>query len=160
MTFTANPARIELVRTRSPMLAAALALASTAALVGCGGASAPATSPTDHGSHGSGEPEVDAYLALCDMRDLIAAGDLERAEATFHDEVHEALHELAEELETTDREASAALLVAKAKVEADLEREPVEPAALGEDTRTLQRAMAEALGAAGIDPPSCRAEAA
>lgn len=140
------------------------------------------SSPSGHGSHGSPEPgpgsgsepttgpgttpdaeldpEAVAYLALCEMRALVASGDLDRAEAIFHDEIHEPLHELAEELATSDRGASAALLVAKARVEADLEREPLDAAALGPDVRGLQRAMAAALETAGIDPPACPAEGA
>lgn len=119
----------------------------------------PTASPSEgHGSHESGSA-VQAYLALCDMVGQVAAGDLDRAEATFDDEIHEAVHELAGELETTDREASAALLVAKAKVEADLEQQPPDASALDPDVRALQRAMAAALEAAGTPPPACPAEA-
>jgi hypothetical protein len=125
-------------------------------------ASPTATSPSPGEGHGSheGGPELDAYLALCEVSSQVEAGDLERAEATFHDEVHEALHELAERLETTDRAASAALLVAKARVEEDLERDPIDAGALAKDVRGLLRAMADALAAAGDPPPACPAETA
>lgn len=120
-------------------------------------ASPPTTSPSPEQGHGSheGGPEVEAYLALCDMSARIEAGDLDRAEATFHDEVHEALHELADRLETTGRAASAALLVAKTRVEEDLARDPIDAGALGKDVRGLLRAMADALQAAGLSRPGC-----
>lgn len=117
------------------------------------------TSPSPEQGHGSheGGPEVGAYLALCDMAAQVEAGDLDRAEATFHDEVHEPLHELADRLETTDRAASAALLVAKTRVEEDLARDPMDAGALGKDVWGLLRAMADALEAAGDAPPACLA---
>ncbi len=160
---------------RSWVVALALGLALALPLQGCGGdaitsatpsspattAPSPVATPSPEDSHGSheGGSEVDAYLALCDMASQVEAGDLERAEATFHDEVHEALHELADRLQATDRAASAALLVAKARVEEDLEHDPIDAGALGRDVRALLDAMGDALEAAGSSPPACPAEA-
>lgn len=156
-------------------VALALGLALALLLQGCGrdaatsatsprsaataSGTATASSPEDgHGSHEGGS-EVDAYLALCDAVAEVEGGDPERAEATFHDRVHEALHELADRLEATDRAASAALLVAKAKVEEDLDHDPIDAGALAADIRTLLDAMGDALRAEGSTPPACPAEA-
>ena len=154
-------------------LPALIALALSVTVAACAGAGEAGSSPTTppagasasspspgegHGSH-EGGTELDAYLALCEMASQVEAGDLERAAATFHDEVHEALHGLADRLETTDRAASAALLVAKARVEEDLDRDPIDAGALGTDVRELLRAMADALAAAGDPAPACPAEA-
>lgn len=148
------------MRVVRPSFAIALALGLLLALPlqGCGGAAA---TPPTAGSPAGGDPTrgaTEAYLALCDMSGQIEAGELDRAEATFHDEIHEALHELADRLETTDRAASAALLVAKARVEEDLAREPIDGRALRGDVETLLGAMRDALEAAGDPPPACPAE--
>lgn len=174
MTFVARSRMMVGMSPRPAPTSRGLALALAVAAAACAGpreaspsptistsppASPSTTSPSPEQSHGSheGGPEVDAYLALCDMAAQVEAGDLDRAEATFHDEVHEALHELADRLETTDRAASAALLVAKTRVEEDLARDPIDAGALGKDVRGLLRAMAHALEAAGDAPPACLA---
>lgn len=61
-----------------------------------------------------------AFEGLCQSREQ--AGNAEAARATFFDESHQALHELAMELEGTDRRTAAELLEAKAKVEVALDR--------------------------------------
>lgn len=137
-----------------PSVAIALALGLLLALPlqGCGGA------PTAGDPAGGPPSATEAYLALCDMSAQVEAGDLDRAESTFHDEIHEALHELADRLDRTDRAASAALLVAKARVEEDLAREPIDGAALARDVEALLGAMGDALEAAGDPAPACPAE--
>lgn len=143
---------------RPSVVALALGLLVALPLQGCGGAGA---TPPTAGSPTAGPPTrraTEAYLALCEMSAQVEAGDLDRAEATFHDEIHEALHELADRLKTTDRAASAALLVAKARVEEDLAREPTDGAALARDVEVLLGAMRDALEAAGDPAPACPAE--
>lgn len=61
-----------------------------------------------------------AFVGLCQARQQ--AGDAASARATFFDESHQALHELAIELEGTDRGDAARLLEAKARVEVALDR--------------------------------------
>lgn len=100
-------------------------------------------------------PEVRAFLSLCSVAASVTAEDLAGAEATFEDDVHETLHELADRLETTDRAASAALLQAKSKVEADFLGDAPDPAGLRTDVEALLTAMAGALAAVGLETPGC-----
>jgi hypothetical protein len=62
---------------------------------------------------------VKAMAGLCTARDQ-AATTPDSAKATFFDDSHQALHDIAAALERTDRNASATLLIAKQRVEADL----------------------------------------
>lgn len=144
------------MRAVRPSVAIVLGLLLALPLQGCGGGGA--TPPTAGDPPGGPPSAAEAYLALCDMSAQVEAGELDRAEATFQNEIHEALHELADRLETTDRAASAALLVAKARVEEDLAREPTDGAALARDVEALLGAMRDALEAAGDLPPACSAE--
>jgi hypothetical protein len=118
----------------------------------CGGSTdaAPSASP----SAGTA-PEVHSFLSLCSMSADVAAGDVASAEATFQDDVHETLHELADRLGSTDRAIAAAVLEATSKVEADLAQAEPDPAKLGTDVGGLTAAMSEALGAAGFEVPAC-----
>jgi len=61
-----------------------------------------------------------AFEGLCQAREQ--ARDAESARAVFFDESHQALHELAINLQDTDRAAAAELLEAKARVEATFDR--------------------------------------
>lgn len=61
---------------------------------------------------------VSIAAGICDAAQL-AGGDLNSARATFLGQSHEGLHLIARGLEKDDRAASAALLEAKQKVEAD-----------------------------------------
>lgn len=60
---------------------------------------------------------------LCDAVRAADASDPGRASAVFHDSAHEPLHELARQLEESDRAQAARLLEAKQKVEAAIERD-------------------------------------
>jgi hypothetical protein len=100
-------------------------------------------------------PEIRAYLALCSARDAASAEDVAVAEATFQDEAHEALHHLAEDVETTDRATSAALLQAKSDVEADFVEAAPDPSMVGDHLDTLLSAMADALDVLGMTAPAC-----
>ena len=66
---------------------------------------------------------VKAMTGLCTARDQ-AATQPDVAKATFFDNSHQAIHDIAAALERVDRSASSTLLVAKQKVEADLDATP------------------------------------
>jgi hypothetical protein len=66
---------------------------------------------------------VTAMAGLCTARTQ-AATQPDAAKATFFDNSHQAIHDIAAALERTDRSASSTLLVAKQKVEADLDATP------------------------------------
>jgi hypothetical protein len=150
-------------------LPALIALALSLSVAACAGAGEAGSSPTtppasvsavspspeeSHGPHESG-PEVEAYLALCRMQALIAQESLVAAETTFHDEVHETLHELADRVEDVDRGVAATLLMAKARVEEDLASDPTSPGILAEDVAALLEAMEATLDALAIPAPGC-----
>lgn len=112
----------------------------------------PSPSPTPTDEPG---PQVEAFLALCSVTADVADGDLVTAEATFHDEVHEALHELTDELEGVDRELSAALLQAKSRVEADFAEDPQDATDLEADIVELIAATDAGLAALGVGILRC-----
>jgi hypothetical protein len=102
-----------------------------------------------------------ASQGLCDARAHASRSDVARAAGVFNAEVHAFLHELAADLQETDRAAAAGLLEAKQRVEAAL----VEPArANPEEVATLladlERALAAAAEAAGLAGTTCRKDAA
>ncbi|MBI2237604.1 MAG: hypothetical protein HYU54_03645 [Actinobacteria bacterium] len=76
------------------------------------------------------------------------AGDLERANGTFYDAVHETLHVIAAAAEEEDRVAAAKLLEAKEKVENEL-RFDVLPDVFPDDVGKLIDATRTALDALG-----------
>jgi len=117
-------------------------------MAGCGGSGSTSPSATT-------APEVRAFLSLCSMSSEVAGDDVAAAEATFQDEVHETLHELADRLGSTDRATAAAVLEATSRVEADLVETTPDPARLSEDVAGLVTAMGDALAAAGFEAPPC-----
>lgn len=127
-----------------------VALALVAVACGGSGDGSPSTS-----SSATTAPEVRAFLSLCSMRADVTAEDVTSAAATFQDDVHEALHELAARVEPTDRASAAAVLEATSKVEADLGEASPDLARLGTDVDGLIGAMRDALDAAAIPAPSC-----
>jgi len=102
-------------------------------------------------------PQGDAYLSLCEVRSDLAAGDAASAEATFEDEVHETLHEIAHELETADRQAAAALLVAKSEVEAGFAEASPDAKTLEWAVAALLVATSDGMAVLGLDVPECPA---
>lgn len=97
-----------------------------------------------------------ASQGLCDARAHASRSDVAGATAVFNADVHAFLHELAADLQETDRAAAAGLLEAKQRVEAAL----VEPArANPEEVATLladlERALAAAAEAAGLGRTTC-----
>ena len=101
-----------------------------------------------------------ASQGLCDAQAHASRSDVARAAAVFNAEVHAFLHELAADLQETDRAAAADLLEAKQRVEAAL----VAPArANAKEVVTLlvdlERALAAAAEAAGLGGTTCREDA-
>ena len=113
----------------------------------------PTPSPTPEGT----TPEGYALIALCTVETDLRRGEVERAEATFDDEVHETLHELAHAVEEVDREVAAALLVAKAKVEAGFAQPAVQASAQRRAVAALVDEMRETMAELDIDQPACPA---
>jgi hypothetical protein len=119
------------------------------------GEPSPTTTPSPT-SEGTG-PEGVALIALCEVETDLEQGDIDQAAATFEDEVHETLHELADQLEAVDRKVAAALLVAKAKVEAGFADPSVQAPALRRAVEALIVEMRAAMTALDLDQPACAA---
>ncbi len=117
----------------------------------------PEPSPTPSATSEGTGPEGYALIALCSVQTDLEGGDIERAEATFEDEVHETLHELADALQEVDREAAADLLVAKSEVEARFARPAVRGAAQARAVGRLIDAMRGAMTVLELDQPACAA---
>jgi hypothetical protein len=105
------------------LASAALALL----IVGCGSSDGDASAIL--GVNGVRVPAsqlVQAMTGLCTARTQ-AAAQPDAAKTTFFDNSHQAIHDIAAALERSDRSASSTLLVAKQKVEADLDATPPGP---------------------------------
>lgn len=126
--------------------ACAVVLAVALALSGCDGEPAP----------GAGDRREDRYLSAVDglCGALTSAQDPDAAQAAFLDRSHQALHEIAAEVQGRDPAPAAALLEAKARVETDF-REGATPSALERDLQTLIGATVDALRTLGIESPGC-----
>ncbi|MEX2459564.1 MAG: hypothetical protein WD770_11350 [Actinomycetota bacterium] len=131
---------------RLPRLRLILAAAASLALfAACDGGPEPV--PTDPTARWLASVD-----GLCEALDH--AGDAEAAERAFVDRSHDALHEIAAAATEADREAAAALLTAKNRVEADFE-DPPGRAELEGHLQTLIAATVDALTTLGIDAPGC-----
>jgi hypothetical protein len=102
-------------------------------------------------------PDLSAALAgLCRAEDLARAGDLRNARATFEDQAHAYLHELAADAESRARAAVGRLLEAKNRVEAALRGEADQaPAEVGARLATLEAVTREVAAALGTPAPRC-----
>ncbi len=89
-----------------------------------------------------------------DLCDALRTGDPAAAAASFTRRIHTPLHELAANAETVDRAATARLLEAKQRVEADLEGGD-QTGAL-RDLAVLEPLVRDALSATGISTTPCR----
>lgn len=148
-----RPGRSRRVRARPSVAALALAVL----LAACGGAGR-TPEPTASGDLGvvTASDARALVAALCEVA-ARAAADPEAAGRTFHDRAHEELHVLAAAAERADRTAAAALLVAKERVEGDLE--PQGPTGrLPGDAAALLEATREALRAVGLPAPHANRE--
>jgi predicted small secreted protein len=132
----------------------ALTLAACMALPACGtdGSSGGGTVPRATGSV-TAESANRAVLALCEIADET---DPDAAAAPFHDRAHATLHLIAAAVGEVDRGLEAALLAAKSRVEADLERDAL-PEGFGADVSELIAATGDALEALGLPTPPCPA---
>lgn len=109
-----------------------------------------------------GEPAPDPtgadarWLAAVDglCASIAEAGDPAAAERAFFDRSHDALHEIAAAASEADREAAAALLTAKNRVEADFRDAPTRQELEGH-LQTLIAATVDALTALGVNAPGC-----
>lgn len=88
-------------------------LAAAIGLAACGGGRT-TTTPTIPASHRL------LLAALCDATAAARRGDAAKARMTFFDRAHQPIHELASATAAVDRAASARLLEAKQRVEADV----------------------------------------
>ena len=114
----------------------------------------PAVEPS---STGEDDPRAIALvLGLCSVEADLAADDVESAEATFEDEVHDPLHEIGDEVEEVDRGTAADLLEAKQRVESGF-AEPAPAAELTAEVEVLLEATWAALEALGLGAPACPA---
>lgn len=94
--------------------------------------------------------DADPRNALCDAAAAARQGDAPTARQIFFSRSHQALHLLAATAQAKSRAAAAALLEAKAKVEAGFDP----PAAsLGEDLEALALMTGRAMAAAGGNDP-------
>ena len=147
----ASPAAI--AESSSSVRAGASAGVSTASTPGAAtpGAATPATTAS---TAPAGRYDG-VHTGICAADAAAAAGDARGAKAAFAD-AHQGLHEVADEAAKTDRAASARLLEAKEKVEADL-ASPTAPAAITKaDLDALLPALRAAAAATGHPmPTSC-----
>ena len=131
--------------TRILILAATMVAASS-----CGG----------DGGDASAQPSADERLAaasqgLCDALELAEADDVTGAGREFEDRVHAYLHDLAAQLSTFDRPAAGELLEAKQRVEEALRGTSPDAAEVHALIADLQRELADAADAAGLQPSPC-----
>ena len=97
------------------------------------------------------EGSARAHDALCTALTAAAAGRVDEARAVFFDRAHNALHDTAADAERADRAASARLLEAKQRVEADAASAPTKLAA---DLRALLPTVRAAIAATGEPTPA------
>ncbi len=134
------------------LLAAALSLGA------CGGygggpdhVSTPSALPSGSLGVVTAEAAAAAVQGLCDMR---GAAEASAAKATFYDLTHDQLHVIAAATEEQDRPATASLLEAMQRVEAELEHPPFS-GGFSADVDALVGTTLAALGAIGLDAPAC-----
>ena len=102
------------------MTAPAAVVLALALLAACGGSGSERTVRAGDEDVPAARLEA-AATALCTARDE-AQTDVKRANTTFYDRSHDALHTLARALDPVDRVAAARLLEDKERVETDLRR--------------------------------------
>jgi hypothetical protein len=124
-----------------------VAVVALAVLAACGGDGAETKTVTVGGERVTVARLVDAHAALCE-----AATSPTTARALFFDRAHEALHTVARGVEDVDRGQAAALLVAKEKVESELDARPPN---LPDDLRRLADVYRTSLGRLAIEAPPC-----
>ncbi len=98
----------------------------------------------------------DRWLAAVDglCGALTSAQEPEASQQAFYDRSHMTLHEIAAELQSVDRAATAALLEAKNRVESDY-RAGASPSELEADLSRLITSTVEGLRAMDVESPGC-----
>lgn len=97
-----------------------------------------------------------AFQGLCDAATLAQAGDVQSAADMYEDRSHAYVHELADRVSGSDRDAAARLLEAKQIVEAQLANPDVaNPQVVAGALSGLEAALADAAEAAGFERPGC-----
>ena len=99
---------------------------------------------------------TELVLGLCAVQSALETGDVDGAEATFADEVHEPLHGLADDAEGADRKAAAGLLESKQRVEAGFAGS-ASATALARDLTALLDATRAVIEALELSAPACPA---
>jgi hypothetical protein len=127
-------------------------LIALAVLAGCDRSEAPTTIQV-----GTEKVPVErlreAASALCSARDE-ARGDVKRANATFYDRSHDALHTIARALKPVDRAAAARLLEDKERVETSLRTNAPGPEVAAQLDR-LAEVTRIGLAALSVPVPPC-----
>ncbi|MDQ4006326.1 MAG: hypothetical protein M3135_08525 [Actinomycetota bacterium] len=134
---------------RGVLLTAAMILAASCSNAG----------GTDTAIPSPGERLASASQGLCDALGFADQGDVTGAAREFQDRVHEYLHDLADRLSTSDRQAAGDLLEAKQRLEEALGREPSDPSRVRDLIAELQTELGIAAGAAGLPRPTCTEDA-
>lgn len=97
-----------------------------------------------------------AFQGLCEARTLAASGDVLGASDLFQDRSHAYLHELADRVSASDRDAAAGLLEAKQALEAQLAiPDAANPQAVAGSISALETAFGDAAESAGFPRPVC-----
>jgi hypothetical protein len=109
--------------------------------------------PTAPGSTSSLSPGAvtEALAALCD---LASDPTVDAARATFYDRAHVTLHAIAAAAAAEDAGSDAELLIAKQRIEAQLEEGELAPGFV-DDVLALRAATAETLEVIGVPAPAC-----
>jgi len=101
-------------------------------------------------------PRADLMTSLCAAIEQAAAGDADAAADTFEVDAHTPLHDLADDLATIDRAATARLLEAKYDLESSIRGGTMAPAPLvHQRLLTLTDHVRDALTALDRPAPTC-----
>ena len=126
--------------------------------IAIGGAGMTVLDGDDHDGEGSKVAPTSSYVGtvtgLCEAGRL-APSRPEEAAALFQDQAHVDLHDLAAEVEESDRAAAAALLEAKQAVEADIEADQPDGERLEQDLDELLDAAVAGLRELDVEAPTC-----
>ncbi|HEX2851480.1 MAG TPA: hypothetical protein VHN98_13040 [Acidimicrobiales bacterium] len=156
---------------RAGALGALLVAIAVQVTAGCGGGGGRAKGPSAIGESsssvkgasdgsttspaGAGGRQASVHTGICAADAAATGGDTAAARRAFED-AHQGLHEVADAASKTDRAASARLLEAKEKVEADLASSSTATATLRSDLDALLPALRAAAAATGHPmPDSC-----
>jgi hypothetical protein len=133
--------------------------AAMVALVSCAGGPEETVEPSqqvDPIQQAEALPLQTAFQGLCNAETLAETGDMWGAANEFSIHAHGYLHEFADELSASDREAAGVLLEAKEAVESQLNSpDNADPATTAGALAELQVALADGAEAEGFARPAC-----